>query len=341
MLKKLWRWEFWPMWLFYLPIYAVYLWYSLRARSMTFFTAANPGMFMGGFIDYSKYEILQKIPQELVPKGFLIPEENAELSILKHIEQGDISYPFILKPDRGQRGYAVAKIDNAEALQKYLAGHSTIFILQEYISLPLEFGVLYYRYPDQERGRVNSVVQKLFLTVTGDGKSTLLELFKKSDRAQFYLEKLKKRYIDKLSNIPRNGEEIMLEEIGNHSRGTAFLNANHLINEQLIETFDHISQQIDGFYFGRYDLRTASLEDLYAGKVKIMELNGTNSEPAHIYDPNMSIFKAYAFMFGHWKTIFRIGTTNRKKGIAYMPLREAIRITRGHYRRQKVEVKEV
>ena len=44
-----WRaWEFWPTWLFQLPVGLWILWLSLRHRSATVFSAANPGLEDGG-----------------------------------------------------------------------------------------------------------------------------------------------------------------------------------------------------------------------------------------------------------------------------------------------------
>jgi len=337
-MKKIFKWEFWPFWLFYTPVYVLYLWYSLRARSMIFFSATNPSMYMGGFVDYSKYDILMKIPQEVVPKTALLDEQNPLADVQAQLAAGHFNYPFILKPDMGERGYGVQKIDNEEELERYFSKIKTKTLLQEFVDLPLEFGVLYYRYPDEERGNVSSVVMKEFLSVKGDGKSSLLELFKKSDRAQYYEHLLLKQYKDRLDEVLPEGEKLVLEEIGNHSRGTMFLNKNDLINEKLIDTFDRISKQVDGYYFGRYDLRVASIEDLYEGKVMVMELNGANSEPAHIYDPSMPLLRAYRFLFKQWKTIFIIGRQNHKKGVPYMKSFKGIKAVREHFKRQKEEV---
>jgi hypothetical protein len=56
------------------------------------------------------------------------------------------------------------------------------------------------------------------------------------------------------------------------------------------------------------------IEDLYEGKVKIMELNGCGAEPAHIYHPGFPLWKAMGILFTHWKNIFRISMQNHKRG---------------------------
>src|SRR5690242_10095678 len=56
---RLTRWEFWPPWAFYPPLF-VYLGYlSARYRSLTLFTASNPGILASGFVGESKSAILE------------------------------------------------------------------------------------------------------------------------------------------------------------------------------------------------------------------------------------------------------------------------------------------
>jgi hypothetical protein len=57
--------EFWPMQVFYLPIFAHVLWLMLRHRSITLPTAANPSFPGGGFYGESKAEILALVAQGL------------------------------------------------------------------------------------------------------------------------------------------------------------------------------------------------------------------------------------------------------------------------------------
>src|SRR5829696_668379 len=54
---RLTRWEFWPPWVFYPPVLAWIAWLIVRHRSVTVFTAANPGMPAAGFVGESKSEI--------------------------------------------------------------------------------------------------------------------------------------------------------------------------------------------------------------------------------------------------------------------------------------------
>ena len=60
------------------------------------------------------------------------------------------------------------------------------------------------------------------------------------------------------------------------------------------------------------------MKDLNKGKnFKILELNGAKSEPAHIYQPGASLFKAYNVLFYHWKEMYQIARTNYENGTPY------------------------
>ncbi|MFZ6013376.1 MAG: hypothetical protein ACOYXT_23745, partial [Bacteroidota bacterium] len=199
-------------------------------------------------------------------------------------------------------------------------------LVQDLVDLPLEFGIFYARIPSQPAGKITSVVMKEMLFVMGDGRSTLRQLILKKDRAKLKWESLKVKYHDRLEEILPAGKKLELVSIGNHALGTKFLDGTHLINERLSATFDAISKQIEGFYFGRFDLRCASIEDLYKGSVKIVELNGCGAEPAHIYDPDFSLLKAVGVLFTHWHNIFVIARENHRQGVNYTPLKEGLRL---------------
>lgn len=337
---KLKKWEFWPFWVFYTPVYFYWFWLSIRARSFVFFSAANPVMELGGFGGYSKYNVIKRFPSHLIPKTLLI---NAAITtpdeILKQTQQQGLSFPIIIKPDVGERGWKVEKINDEQAFLSYLAVNRQKLLIQEFINYPLELGIMYHRLPGQSKGQITSIVQKEFLSVTGDGRSTLEELFSGFTRTRYHLSMLLQLYRSELNKVLRHGEALELISIGNHARGTTFLNANHLITPALVEIFDGISKNIDGFYFGRYDIRVSSLEDLYTGhNIKILELNGANSEPAHIYDPQMPILSAYRHLFTHWRTLFDISIKNHKKGYPFTPFLRGISIIRNRRSPQYIPI---
>lgn len=316
---KIYKWEFWPFWFFYIPIYFYWFFLAIKARALFFFSAANPLMELGGFSNYSKYNVLKYIPKKYLPKTVLLPTPVNLDALEKILVENELTFPLIAKPDRGERGIGVNKLDNLAMLTTYLQEAKEAIILQEYVSLPLEFGVMYFRLPDEAKGRISSLVLKEFLTVIGNGKSSVAQLLKANDRFNLFYDKIAMKYPHLLDMIPAEEERMILEPIGNHNRGTIFLNVNHLITPQLAETFDTISQSIEGFYFGRYDLKVDTFDNLQNGiNIKIMELNGANSEPAHIYDPQMPIWKAYRDLFEHWRNLYRVSVQNARNGVPYM-----------------------
>lgn len=278
----------------------------------------------GGIMGASKNEIMARIPAQYHPKTVLLNENAGAEELEQRMSAAGLTYPIILKPDIGERGFKVALVSNTTESAEYFREAKTDILVQEYLDLPLELGVFYHRKPDQQRGAITSVVVKEMLTVQGDGKQTLKELIQHKPRAKMQLKRLESIFEDKLFDIPGTNEQILLEPIGNHNRGTAFLNGNYLINDQLVDVFEAISQQIDGFYYGRFDLRCRNVEALYSGDIKIMELNGAASEPAHIYSPNFPIMEGYKSLFSHWKLLYNISIANHKLGVPYMSIRSGL-----------------
>src|SRR5262249_2721177 len=58
LVRRITTWEFWPTWLFYLPVGFYYGWLGLRYRSLTLPSAANPVIPTGGLVGESKCAIL-------------------------------------------------------------------------------------------------------------------------------------------------------------------------------------------------------------------------------------------------------------------------------------------
>ncbi len=319
---KLFNWEYWPFGIIQAPLFFYWIWYALKERSLFYFSASNPGILTGGMMGESKFEVLNLVPDSVKPKTLLIKLPTTPEAVLSKIREHGLNFPVIFKPDLGERGWMVRKIKNEDEAAQYLQEIKIDFIIQELVALPLEFGVYYLRFPSAEKGFVNSITMKEFLSVTGDGKKTIEELIIEQDRAVLQWPILKSVYHERLTNILSSGEKMELVSIGNHCLGTKFLNGNYLITEKLSDSFDRISKQIDGFYFGRFDLRCASLEDLENGVVKIVELNGCGAEPAHIYHPGFSIWEAMSILITHWKNMYRISKENNLRGVPYLSFEE-------------------
>ena len=305
------KYEYWSMYVFYFPFIPVWLFLGLLHGNVLYFTRVNRLMNFGGLWSYSKFNVLEKIKDQYKVKSKLYNKEELSSASWNH----EFKYPFICKPDIGARGKDVHLIKQQSDLDQAMLSLDFPVILQEYIEFPIELGVLYYRYPNGGSG-ISSVVGKEFLTITGDGRSTLKELISKNIRAASRLDYLEKKHQSIWNSAIENGRIIELEPIGNHNRGTTFIDRTDLINDQLIAVFDTISASIPDFQYGRYDLRVDTIDNLYAGKnIRIIELNGMNSEAAHIYDPKYNIIKAYYHVLKNLLIGYRISNQLKAQGI--------------------------
>ena len=313
------------------PVLLYWLYFSFRARSGVFFSAANPGIDMGGFAGESKMDILDKFPQEFVPLTQKVEKGETLDQVLAILKETGLHFPLIAKPDVGERGFKVEKIDSLEELASYLASCPTDFLVQAYIDLPMELGILYYRFPGEKTGKISSVTIKEFLTVRGDGTSTIAQLIEDYPRAKLQFKALKKSDPQLMNQIPKAGETVQLVPIGNHARGATFLNGNTHIDAELVSRFDQLFSQLEGIYFGRLDLKCKSIESLKAGEeFYILEFNGVKSEPTHIYQPGFSLWKAYKILYQQWKVIYQISKANHLRGIPYDPLLPTLKKLKAH-----------
>ncbi len=320
---KIFHWEYWPMWIVYFPVSFYYIYLSIKAKSFFFFSAANPSIETGGAFFESKWKIFELIPTALFPKTIYIEENESVENVQKKLEAVTITYPIIAKPDRGERGWLVSKITSKEELNVYINSIKIPFLIQEYINYPIELSIFYYRHPSNKKGRVTSVTFKKLLTIVGDGISDTEQLILKNNRSFLQYHRLNQSDTIAFNNVLSKGEQLVIVPYGNHVLGAEFLNYNHIIDEQLNQTFDKISNQIEGFYFGRFDLRCNSIEELKQGEnISILELNGVGAEPAHIYQPGFSFFKGQKVIAQHYKMMYEAAIYNNSKGISYLSYHE-------------------
>lgn len=268
----------------------------------------------------SKKEIYDLIPQAYYPKTILIKTNTSKEKIMAAVNADTLSFPLIGKPDIGMRGLSVKKLENDNDIVEYAKSSQVDFLLQEFIPFEKEVGIFYYRFPHEENGYISGIVGKEFLTVTGDGVSTVETLLSKDKRFILQLPTLQKTYGAALQEILTRGEDFLMVPYGNHARGAKFIDLSHLIDEQLTQTIDAVCKKVAGFYFGRIDVRYNTWEELKAGKnFSIVELNGAGSEPTHMYDPKHSIFFAWKEIIRHWVILWKISCINhRRQNLPYM-----------------------
>jgi len=327
---KLFNWEYWPFHVVYFPVYPYYLFLSLKARSLFFFNTSNPAIRNGGFLMESKKDIYDLIPSEYYPSTLFFKTTTPPQKIIASIKQQNLKYPLIGKPDIGMKGMMVKKLENENDLVDYASNSKVDFLIQEFIPYQNEVGIFYYRYPNESTGFISGIVRKEFLTVTGDGISTVEQLLLRSKRAVLQLPILRIKEKDKMHCVLKKDEELVIVPYGNHVRGAKFLDDSCMIDEELTNTIDGICKRVNGFYFGRLDIRYNTWQELKQGKnFSIIELNGSGSEPTHIYDPGHSIFRAWKEIAKHLKILYRISKMNhRLQKTPYMTIRRGLDMLR-------------
>jgi hypothetical protein len=316
-LQRLVRWEFWPWRVVYLPVAVYWFFLAIKARGWVFFSAANPSMRFGGLLAYSKSDITKLIPSEYLPTTIFLDADAGKTDIKKLMVDQGMEFPLIIKPDVGERGKGVKVLWSESELRSSIDKLNGRMLLQTYENLPMELGVMYSRHPEEETGMISSVVVKDFPFVVGNGRSTIKQLILANIRTRLSYKVHFKRFKERLLEVPAKGEKIQIVTIGNHMLGTTFNNGNHLISGKMVEVFDRLAKQIDGYCIGRFDVRTESIEELENGNFKVIEVNGVNSEPCHIYDPNMPLWKGLRDLFRHWSRVYQISMANHQNGVPY------------------------
>lgn len=310
---KLFNWEYWPFNVVYGPLFPYWFYLCLKTRSFFFFNTANPSIKNGGFLMESKKEIYDLIPFEYYPSTLFFKTSTSPHEIIELIKQRNLKYPLVGKPDIGMKGMMVKKLENEKDVIDYATNSKVDFLVQEFVPYENEIGIFYYRYPNEEKGHLSGIVKKEFLSVIGDGVSTIEQLLLKNKRAVLQLSTLRIKEKDKMNIVLNKDEEFIVVPYGNHVRGAKFLDDSDLIDEELTKTVDGICKRVKGFYFGRMDIRYNTWEELKQGKnFSIIELNGSGSEPTHIYDPKHSLFWAWKEITKHWKILYKISKLNHQ-----------------------------
>jgi membrane protein DedA with SNARE-associated domain len=334
--RRLVRWEFWPPCVFYPPVVVYVLLLGIKHRCLTLFTCANPSISAGGFVGESKIEILSGLSstrrgRARVARAVLIEGSLSACARVcaarAFIKEGGLKFPVVVKPNVGQRGEGVRVVRSGRELEEVIRGAERDLLVQEYAP-GFEFGVFYCRLPGEERGHIFSITEKRFPAVSGDGESTLEELILKDERAVCMAKTYMKRHAARLGEVLPRGETFPLVELGSHCRGALFLDGSRFQTDALERVIDRLCRGFRGFYFGRFDIRTPSLEDFRRGRnFKVVELNGVTSEATHIYDPTHGLLEAYRVLFTQWRLAFKIGARNRERGARPTPLAGLLGLT--------------
>lgn len=289
---------------------------AVRTRRLTFFQSPNPAMENGGLFGYSKAGISDSFPRENLPKSLLVAYHGDDLEISETLAGSGLDFPLFLKPNQGERGRGVCKVDDHAGFQRYFseASHGD-YLIQEEVSKGIEFGVFCIKDPKTQQVKISSLTMKVPLRVVGDGSSSIRQLVADHPRVSRYQHEVKTaddQY------VPAQGEVVGLSGIGNHCRGATFLDCSPWIDQKMEEVFTTICKNSDGFFYGRLDVIVPDWECLWEkDAIRIIEVNGSNSEPIHIYSPGFSFWSALGVIWDHLDEMAEISRHHRSMDIRY------------------------
>ena len=323
--------EFWPSWLFYMPVVFFWILMGLRHRSFSLPTAANPRVETGGLCGERKTTILDQAGPEAagwIARYVVLTTGVDDLTrTLQAMTHAGLSMPVVVKPNIGCNGTGVRLVDTRAALEAALAAfpRAVDLVIQELVTHDGEAGIFYVREPGAPNGRITSLTLKQAPVIVGDGRSTIRSLVLDDERSRHVPELYLPRLNDRLDEVLKAGERLRLVFAGNHCKGSIFTDGSHDITRALSARIDAIVQAIPDFHFGRLDVRFESAARLRVGEdFRIIEINGVGSEATHIWDRRTSLWAAYRDQFKHYKIAFEIGAEMRRRGAKPTPLLELL-----------------
>ena len=322
---RLTHWETWHYLAKYIPLAPAWFWYCIRSGSFWFFTTSNPTLTFGGFEGESKREMYDQLPVGSYPFSVYLSPTLSFYEAQKEILLNNLAYPFAVKPDVGMMGLLFRKINNQEEFRKYHQQIPFEYIAQEFVDYPLEVSVFYYRYPNEVKGNITGFLRKDFLQVVGDGISTIGKLISGYPRVRFRMNEIRRKNENNLHRVLPAGETYYLSPTLNLSRGGKLVSLEDEKNDSLLDVFDGLSHYTGQFYYGRYDIKCKTIEDLKNGKnFTILEFNGCGAEPHHIYGNGYTLLQAYGIVLQHWKILYRISRMNNQSGTRYWNFRRGL-----------------
>lgn len=331
--------EFMPAWFFYAPVVVQSLLLGLRHGDVCLPLIANPSIKLSGMVGESKTEILNlagPLAKQWIEPFITLTKNQETVSTqleeaLQAMDAAELSFPIVAKPDLGCRGVGVKLLKSKAQLHDYIQEFpiSARFLLQRKAPYQAEAGVFYVRYPGQEQGEIISITLKYTPSVVGDGTHSLRQLIERCPRAGQLTHLYFPRHTQKLDWIPAEGEEYPLAFAGSHSRGSIFRNGNQYITQALTRKLDEILKDVDGYYYGRLDIKFADIESFMGGEnFSILEMNGASSEATHIWDRNTKLPEIFSTLLKQYRILFEIGALQKKRGFKSPTIRALLKAWR-------------
>ena len=189
-----------------------------------------------------KSDIYKLLPDEYVPKTILFRADQE-----RHVDdiESTLDYPMICKPDIGYKGHKVMRVDNDaeldEMLKEYKDGD---LLVQEYLSESREYSIMYYRILSSGESGITSFVEKHMPTIQGDGKRTIEALINDLGNPFINTEWIFRKLGNRRSKILESGKSLVVDHIGNYSRGSKFEDLRAQIDDDLLSAMNLLETPI-------------------------------------------------------------------------------------------------
>lgn len=325
MIRRQWtRHEFWPHFILATPVMLYYLWQSVLYRSFTLFTLANRSLGEDGgmpagskFEHYTRFLNNTKNPEvaAVSVKTALIPSnENLDARLdlaLGIMQEHGIDFPCVMKPEIGDGGVGVYIVRSQGHLRNWLEVNVDAAVVQEFVG-GNEYEVVWSRRPGRSEGRIQTVVQKDFVLIKGDGERKLEDLIWADDKGVSNGKLFSKINFRAATYIPAAGESYALAPIGSRIRGANFISRPELRAGSLSNAIDRLADACGDVHFLVLDIRAESDEALMSGKnIRITGVKGAGATAGTLFDGYVRMGMAYSRMFKQLNFCFGVGAEIR------------------------------
>jgi hypothetical protein len=310
-----------PKWLNLVPMLVQWVWLSLRHRSLTLPSCANPALTAGGLVGEGKMEYLALMGAHAraataITTSVDIVGPDALADVQAAMARHGLGFPLAVKPDLGWCGFGVRRIDDLDALAHYVQAYpcGKRLVLQEWLGASGEAGLFYLRWPGEASGELFGVLLRHFPRVVGDGVHSVAQLMATDQRARRLGRDGASEPCCDVRRIPACGEVVRIASVSSTRVGGGYEDGTPHITAELIRAVDAIAGDMGDFHAGRFDVKYDDLAALQAGRFRIIEVNGAGSEAVHAWDPRFSLRQAYGIVFAKQRRLFAIGSEMRRRG---------------------------
>ena len=198
--------------------------YSLYFRSITFFSAANPAIHLGGMLDDTKTAIYNLVQSKYLPITVVVGPDD---DLMSKVQFAQLKYPVIVKPNVGFKGFMVRRIDDEEELIKVSQSFGNReMLIQEFIKSEREFSIMCYKLNQDSGYKISSFVEKALPYIIGDGSSTIKQLISNLKSPFLKKELINDKLFTRLDEVLPPNQQLIIDHVGNYARGSKFYKCN-------------------------------------------------------------------------------------------------------------------